>query len=356
MPYSPGLRSCPTSRGSPCSTSVPGREVPFLASKQEPAASWHSTTTPGGRYWRPARATGKNASQTGYCLITRGDETEFWQPDLPGRRGFEFAAATLGSMVEPLMADFQTVDLELGQFDIVFYLSVLYHMKEPLTCLERVRAVTKEVAVIETRRCAYRGSTTGRCSSFTPGAHCKPTSGTGTCRPSTRCTTSARCWVLRSAHGHRAARHSETATRIPTATRALDRADHDPPALGTKQELSRRCIRLHLDQGLRHSSPVPCSGQTHPAVRLRPPLPPGGPRGHRPSRHPGEAPRPRIAIRRDHSSRSAMSNIRSSLPPLTGLSITPDTASQSPYNSCDCRPPDALVALAHGCTFKGRTS
>ena len=32
----------------------------------------------------------------------------------------------------------------------MLYLGVLYHMKEPLTCLERVRAVTREVAVIET--------------------------------------------------------------------------------------------------------------------------------------------------------------------------------------------------------------
>jgi hypothetical protein len=72
-------------------------------------------------------------------------------PELPGRRGFEFAKAFLDSKVEPVLADFQKVDLEeLGQFDVVLYLGVLYHMKEPLTCLERVRAVTKEVAVIET--------------------------------------------------------------------------------------------------------------------------------------------------------------------------------------------------------------
>ena len=38
----------------------------------------------------------------------------------------------------------------MGTFDIVLYLGVLYHMKEPLTCLERLRAVTGDVAVIET--------------------------------------------------------------------------------------------------------------------------------------------------------------------------------------------------------------
>src|SRR5262249_48218203 len=53
--------------------------------------------------------------------------------------------------VEPVLADFATVDLDtIGTFDVVLYLGVLYHMKEPLHCLERVRAVTREVAVIET--------------------------------------------------------------------------------------------------------------------------------------------------------------------------------------------------------------
>ena len=70
---------------------------------------------------------------------------------MPGRRGFDFAKQALDSKVEPVVGDFQKVDLdELGQFDVVLYLGVLYHMKEPLTCLERLRAVTKDVAVIET--------------------------------------------------------------------------------------------------------------------------------------------------------------------------------------------------------------
>jgi tRNA (mo5U34)-methyltransferase len=97
-----------------------------------------------GAYWNECIEKGVFPDQS-------RDETDFWQPDLPGRRGFDFAKAALGSKVEPVVADFQTVDLDtLGQFDVVLYLGVLYHMKEPLTCLERVRAVTKEVAVIET--------------------------------------------------------------------------------------------------------------------------------------------------------------------------------------------------------------
>jgi tRNA (mo5U34)-methyltransferase len=97
-----------------------------------------------GAYWNECFASGTLPDQS-------RDLTEFWRPDLPGRRGFEFASAALGSKVEPFVADFTTADLgDLGRFDVVLYLGVLYHMKEPLTCLERLRSVTKEVAVIET--------------------------------------------------------------------------------------------------------------------------------------------------------------------------------------------------------------
>lgn len=79
------------------------------------------------------------------------DETDFWRPDLPGRRGFDLAREVLGSSVEPVVGDFMKADLDgLGAFDVVLYLGVLYHVKEPLTAVERVRRVTREVAVIET--------------------------------------------------------------------------------------------------------------------------------------------------------------------------------------------------------------
>ncbi len=104
-----------------------------------------------GAYWAECIGQGVLPDQS-------RDETDFWQPDLPGRRGFEFAAATLGSTVQPVVADFQTCDLdEIGAFDVVLYLGVLYHMKEPLSALERVRAVTKEVAVIETEAVHIQG-------------------------------------------------------------------------------------------------------------------------------------------------------------------------------------------------------
>ncbi|MGH9169855.1 MAG: class I SAM-dependent methyltransferase [Acidimicrobiales bacterium] len=89
------------------------------------------------------------------------DESKFWNDSLPGRAGFDLAAAALGSSVEPVVADFMKVDLEtIGSFDVVLYLGVLYHMQEPLTALTRVRQVTRHVAVIETEAVAIRRHST----------------------------------------------------------------------------------------------------------------------------------------------------------------------------------------------------
>ena len=60
-------------------------------------------------------------------------ESRHWHPDeLPGRRPFDSARELLGSKVEPIVGDFMRMDLtELGQFDVVLYLGILYHMEEP---------------------------------------------------------------------------------------------------------------------------------------------------------------------------------------------------------------------------------
>lgn len=102
-------------------------------------------------YWNECRARGVLPDHD-------RDTTEFWRPELPGQAGFKLAKEVLGSQVEPKLGDFMAVDLdELGVYDVVLYLGVLYHIKEPLTALERVRKVTSEVAVIETEAVWLRG-------------------------------------------------------------------------------------------------------------------------------------------------------------------------------------------------------
>ncbi len=82
-----------------------------------------------------------------------------WRPDeLPGKRGFDTVHRALGSQVESHVEDFMIADLDqLGTFDVVMYLGVLYHMKDPLRALERLAKVTSEVAVIETAAYAVPG-------------------------------------------------------------------------------------------------------------------------------------------------------------------------------------------------------
>ena len=83
----------------------------------------------------------------------------FWQPsELPGKRAYDTAHQALGSKVETLVADFMDIDLdEIGTFDVVLYLGVLYHMENPLQALKRLAAVTGEVAIIETEAVVFPG-------------------------------------------------------------------------------------------------------------------------------------------------------------------------------------------------------
>jgi tRNA (mo5U34)-methyltransferase len=79
-------------------------------------------------------------------------ESEAWHPDsLPSRWRIDTARQALHSRVEPIALDFAECELAaLGQWDIVLYLGVLYHMRDPLRALRRLAAVTREQAIIET--------------------------------------------------------------------------------------------------------------------------------------------------------------------------------------------------------------
>jgi tRNA (mo5U34)-methyltransferase len=64
---------------------------------------------------------------------------------------FNLARDALGSHVEDRYID--VMDLspeEIGTFDVVLFLGVLYHLRHPMLALERVASVTGELLVIET--------------------------------------------------------------------------------------------------------------------------------------------------------------------------------------------------------------
>jgi tRNA (mo5U34)-methyltransferase len=102
-------------------------------------------------YWDECRALGR--------IPDAGrDVTDFWLPDAPGRASFDLAREALASRVEAVVGDFTAMDLdELGSFDVTLFLGYLYHVKEPLRALERLRSITSVVAVIETHAVAVDG-------------------------------------------------------------------------------------------------------------------------------------------------------------------------------------------------------
>jgi len=68
------------------------------------------------------------------------------------RAGFDFARATLGSSVEDATIDVEDLDpAEIGTFDLVLFLGVLYHLWHPLLALEKVSGVTGDHLIVETR-------------------------------------------------------------------------------------------------------------------------------------------------------------------------------------------------------------
>jgi tRNA (mo5U34)-methyltransferase len=68
-----------------------------------------------------------------------------------GKAGFEFARRALGSKVEDLEIDvYDLSPATVGVFDVVLFVGVLYHLKDPLGALERVASVTKHLLIVET--------------------------------------------------------------------------------------------------------------------------------------------------------------------------------------------------------------
>lgn len=108
-------------------------------------ALWVAGADAQRRYWR-ARGVAEGQAPPPY------HESDLWQPDtMPGKRGFDTARAALGSKVEDFPVDFMACDLDaIGQWDVVLYLGVLYHMPDPFGALQRVAAVTRSLVAVET--------------------------------------------------------------------------------------------------------------------------------------------------------------------------------------------------------------
>ncbi len=89
------------------------------------------------------------AERLGASRVVSCDTYAWQQPG--GKDGFEYARKALGSKVEDVEVEVLDISPEtVGEFDVVFFLGVLYHMRHPLLSLERVASVARELVVVET--------------------------------------------------------------------------------------------------------------------------------------------------------------------------------------------------------------
>jgi tRNA (mo5U34)-methyltransferase len=69
----------------------------------------------------------------------------------PSKAGFDLAHEALDSKVQAVQMNIiDATPQELGTFDIVFFCGVLYHLKHPLLALESIRALCRDLLVVET--------------------------------------------------------------------------------------------------------------------------------------------------------------------------------------------------------------
>lgn len=80
--------------------------------------------------------------------------TDIWSGQCWGmqvKTGFDVARRALNSNVADMEIDVLAISPEkVGVFDLVLFLGVLYHMREPLLALERVYSVTGQQLILET--------------------------------------------------------------------------------------------------------------------------------------------------------------------------------------------------------------
>lgn len=75
-----------------------------------------------------------------------------WVGDGWGRKAaFDLAKKAKGSRVREMVIDVPDLTPDrVGTFDVVLFLGVLYHLKNPLMALERMAPLTKEVLIVDT--------------------------------------------------------------------------------------------------------------------------------------------------------------------------------------------------------------
>lgn len=67
-----------------------------------------------------------------------------------GRETFDLARSLLKKDVEPLLIDVPDISRSTGQFDVVLFLDVFYHLFDPQTCLKNLSQCASDLLVVRT--------------------------------------------------------------------------------------------------------------------------------------------------------------------------------------------------------------
>jgi tRNA (mo5U34)-methyltransferase len=91
------------------------------------------------------------ARRRGASPILAIDEYTWAHPGFRGKEGFDLVMQRLGIEVETRLADIQSINADtIGQWQVVLFLGVFYHLLDPIAALRRLAEVTAEVLVVET--------------------------------------------------------------------------------------------------------------------------------------------------------------------------------------------------------------
>jgi len=159
--------------------------APFMAVVPEPRPGFDAAQLFDGVHWHQGWEVFRGASTPGtHSVSVLCDKTRL-PPDLTGKRvldvgawngcfsfecerrgageviayslenprltGFDRLKAALGSRVEYVQGSVYSLDPEqLGQFDLVLFFGVLYHLRYPLLAIDRLRTVSRGDVLVET--------------------------------------------------------------------------------------------------------------------------------------------------------------------------------------------------------------
>jgi len=91
------------------------------------------------------------AHHRGAARVLATDHTVWHPPYWGDRRSFDLAHAHIAPEVEVLDIDVLDLCVErVGTFDIVLFAGVLYHLKNPIAALDRIRPLVRQMLIVET--------------------------------------------------------------------------------------------------------------------------------------------------------------------------------------------------------------